>query len=54
MISTRLVEAGAVLEHGLRALHVREQRAAGLLDDQADADGRGEVPDGVALDARAR
>ena len=29
--------------------HVRQQRAAGLLDDQAHADGGGQVPDGVAL-----
>ena len=44
----RLLEPRAVLEHVLGALHVRQQRAAGLLDDQADADGRGQVVHDVA------
>ena len=44
----RLLEARAVLEHVLCALHVREQCAARLLDDQAHADGRGQVVDDVA------
>ena len=44
----RLLEARAVLEHVLGALHVREQRAARLLDDQAHADGSGQVVDDVA------
>jgi hypothetical protein len=39
----RLLESCAVVEHVLGALHVRQQRTAGLLDDQADADGRGQV-----------
>ncbi len=44
----RLLEAGAVLEHVLGSLHVRQQRSAGLLDDQAHADGGREVVDRVA------
>ena len=44
----RLLEARAVLEHVLGALHVRQQRVARLLDDQADADGSGQVVDDVA------
>ena len=42
------LEARAVLEHVLGALNVRQQRPAGLLDDQADADGRGQVVHDVA------
>jgi hypothetical protein len=44
-----LAEAVAVLEHGLRPLDVRDERVHGLLDDQADADGGGEVVDDVCL-----
>ena len=44
-----LAEAVAVLEHGLGALHVRDERAHRLLDDQAHADRGGEVVDDVAL-----
>jgi hypothetical protein len=43
-----LAEPGAVLEDSLGALDVRQQRAAGLLDDQANADRRSEVEDDVA------
>jgi hypothetical protein len=43
----RPLEAGAVVEYVLRALDVREQRPARLLDDEADSDGRREVVDGV-------
>jgi hypothetical protein len=38
-----------VVEHDLRPLDVRHQRAHGLLHDQAHADGGGEVVDDVAL-----
>jgi hypothetical protein len=38
-----------VLEDDLGAAHVRKQRLHGLLDDEADADGGGEVVDDVAL-----
>jgi hypothetical protein len=44
-----LAEAGAVLEHRFRPLDVREQRAAGLLDDQAHPDRGGEMEDHVDL-----
>ncbi len=44
-----LAEAVALVEHVLGALHVRHERAHRLLDDQAHADGRGEVVDDVAL-----
>ncbi len=43
-----LAEAVAVLEHVLRPLDVRDERVHRLLDDQADADRRGEVVDDVA------
>jgi hypothetical protein len=44
-----LPELRAVLEHVLGALDVREQRVAGLLDDQLDADDSREVVDDIAL-----
>jgi hypothetical protein len=44
-----LPEAVRVLQHHLRPAHVREQGAHGLLDDEADADRRGQVRDDVAL-----
>ncbi len=44
-----LAEAVAVVEDGLGSLHVRDERVHRLLDDQADADGRSEVVDDVAL-----
>ena len=44
-----LAEAAAAVEHGLRALHVRDHRVDGLLDDQAHADGGRQVVDDVAL-----
>ena len=44
-----LAEAVAVVEHDLGALDVGDDRADGLLDDEAHADGRGQVVDDVAL-----
>ena len=44
-----LAEAVAVVEHDLGALDVRDHRVHRLLDDQAHADGGGEVVDDVAL-----
>ena len=44
-----LAEAVAVLEHDFRAFEVRDERVHGLLDDQPDADGGGEVIDDIAL-----
>ncbi len=54
-----LAELRAVLEHDLRPLDVRDHGEDGLLDDQPDSHGRGEVVDDVALvdelaDHRAR
>jgi hypothetical protein len=44
----RLLETGAVLEHVLGALHVRQQCPAGLLDDQAHSHSGCQVIDRVA------
>ena len=44
-----LAEAGAVVEHDLRPLEVRDERVDGLLDDQPHADRRRQVVDDVAL-----
>ena len=43
----RPLEPGAVLEHVLGALHVRQEGAARLLDDQLDSYGGREVEDDV-------
>ncbi len=43
-----LAKPVAVLEHRLGALHVRDERANGLLDDQPDADRGRKVVDDVA------
>ena len=44
-----LAEPRAVLQHGLRPLHVGDERVHRLLDDEADADRRREMEDDVAL-----
>ena len=44
-----LAELGAVLEHDLRPLQVRDERVHRLLDDQPHADGGRQVVDDVAL-----